>query len=70
MTPAPGSSWRHPIRYRVKWRIFVSDGPYRGYDYVHDDYDGAPDSHDRRHGFAATAEECQADIDALEDDEP
>lgn len=37
--------------------------------YVHDDYDGAPDANDNRHGRAASYAECIREIDALLDDE-
>ena len=31
--------------------------------FVHDDYDGAEDANDNRHGHAASVEECKAEID-------
>lgn len=35
----------------------------------HDDYDGAPDSRDRRCGMASSPEECRAQIDEVLEDE-
>ncbi len=42
--------------------------PFRGldYTYTHKDYDGAPDSGDRRCGYAGSVDECKADIDEIE----
>lgn len=34
-----------------------------GYDYTHDDYDGAPDSNDHRYGTCKTIQECKEEID-------
>lgn len=39
------------------------------YQFWHDDYDGAEDSNDRRCGYAASVEDCKAEIDWLEDDQ-
>lgn len=36
--------------------------------YVHDDYDGADDSTDNRHGHCASEQECRAEIDMALDD--
>lgn len=66
----PGSSWSNPIWYR-KYRIYVGEPQYGAqfaYAYVHDDFDGAPDAHDKRHGYAATVEEAKEEIDDIEDD--
>lgn len=57
----PGSSWTNPIIYRDVWRIIVGD--FIGYDYIHTDYDGAPDSNDNRGGNCPTIEACKAEID-------
>lgn len=61
----PGSSYYNPIWYKG-YRIFVSD-MYEvhgfNYDYVHDDYDGAEDANDNRHGQAHTIEQCKSEID-------
>lgn len=35
--------------------------------YVHDDYDGAPDAGDSRHGYAASPEACIAEIEERDD---
>ena len=42
--------------------------PTRRYDwsYWHDDYDGAPDAFDHRHGDAASVEDCKREIDEIE----
>lgn len=66
----PGTSWSNPIWHR-KWRIYVGHpeyGSHFAYEFVHDDFDGAPDSQDGRYGSAASIEECKAEIDAMEDD--
>ena len=41
--------------------------PLRSFDwqFAHDGYDGAPDSHDIRFGSGPTAEDCQSQIDDL-----
>ena len=60
------------------WRVPI----YRGYhitlgpaytrdtrwQFVHDDYDGADDSHDNRCGFGETPEACREEIDEIEED--
>lgn len=38
------------------------------WDFVHDDFDGAPDSNDRRCGSAASVEACKGEIDDLIED--
>lgn len=65
------------MNYKIKygdWWIYPTDDPYRkGYDYVHDEYDGAPDAEDKRHGFGTNIESCICCIDdyeAYEMDEP
>lgn len=60
----PGSSWSNPIWHR-KYRIYVGD--YAPYEFVHDDYDGAPDANDNRCGHASSIEDAKAQIDDLED---
>lgn len=57
----PGTTWDNPIWYRDKWRIYISD--WNNYEYVHDDYDGAEDSHDNRCGHGESVEACKAEID-------
>ena len=60
----PGSSWSNPIWYG-RWRIYTNDYPF-GFEteiaYSHDDYDGAPDAHDERCGFAKSIEAAKAEI--------
>ena len=41
----------------MSWSNFVN------YEYVHDDYDGAEDSHDNRCGYGESVEACKAEID-------
>ncbi len=63
----PGATWDNPIWHR-DYRIYVDDcaGTQRqGYGFAHDDYDGAEDSNDNRHGWAQTLAEAKAEIDAL-----
>ncbi len=39
-----------------------------GWTWAHEDYDGAPDSHDKRCGVAETQQECFDAIDELEEE--
>ena len=59
----PGSSWSNPI-WQGKWRIFVSDSPYapESFCFCHDDFDGAPDANDTRHGYGTTIQSCREQI--------
>ena len=41
--------------------------PFGYYEFVHPDYDGAPDSKDRRCGLGNSVEDCKAQIDEIED---
>lgn len=62
----PGTTYFNPIWYG-KWRIYISDNPcQQSYDYVHTDFDGAPDANDGRYGHARTVEEAKAEIDEYE----
>jgi hypothetical protein len=67
----PGSSYDNPI-WVGKWRIYVSDNPLGmaqfTYAFVHDDYDGADDANDNRHGYARTVVEATHLIADLEDE--
>jgi hypothetical protein len=59
----PGTTWDNPV-WHGKWRIFVADADSReNYEFVHDDYDGAPDANDFRHGYAPSVDEAKALID-------
>ena len=61
----PGTSWDNPIWHR-DYRIYLDDraGTHRlGYGFTHDDYDGAEDGNDHRHGWALTLAEAKAEID-------
>lgn len=64
----PGSSWDNPIWYN-KWRIYLSDDvEIHGYEYeyVHDDFDGAPDAGDSRCGIASSVKAAIVEIRAWE----
>jgi hypothetical protein len=71
MEPSPPSAtFSNPIRYRG-YRIYRSDYvPMAGteFSFVHEDYDGAEDSNDNRHGYAANVEAAKAEIDEKIDD--
>jgi hypothetical protein len=71
---------RYPVRKLHKfrfqygpWHIWFDPPPiptwaqYQ-YSFYHDDYDGAPDGNDNRHGNAASFEEAIALINELEDE--
>lgn len=64
----PGTTWDNPVWYG-KWRIYIGD-PESGYAYqfTHDDYDGAPDAHDNRHGHAVSVAAAKEEIDELDRD--
>lgn len=62
----PGLSWSNPIWHR-NYRIYVGD--YTPYEFVHDDYDGAPDANDTRCGHATSIEDAKAQIDDMEADD-
>jgi len=49
------------------WRKPIPTDAY-DWDWVHDDYDGAPDSRDHRCGSARTISACKDEIDELEDE--
>jgi hypothetical protein len=56
-----------------KWNIHPSLSPLpssAGTDWAfyHDDYDGAEDANDPRHGYGPTIEDCKAQIDDMEAD--
>lgn len=62
----PGSCWSNPVWHRERWRIYLSDvemGRDFAFAFLHDDYDGAPDAHDNRHGFGTSVEDCRRRID-------
>lgn len=65
----PGTTYDNPVWYR-KYRIYLCDqdahtfGGYE-YAYVHDDYDGAEDAYDHRHGYTKTIDEAKTEIDDL-----
>lgn len=68
----PGSSWDNPI-WHGKWRIFLGHPEYGrqfAYEFVHDDYDGAPDANDNRAGHAESVEACREEIDERETPTP
>jgi hypothetical protein len=49
-----------------EYRIYHYDLVFNKYAYVHNDYDGAPDAKDHRHGTAKTIEDCIIEIDEIE----
>jgi hypothetical protein len=57
-----GTTWDNPIWYR-KFRIYLTDHCFVNWEYVHDDYDGAPDAGDNRYGHGQTVAECIDEID-------
>lgn len=60
----PGTSYDNPI-WHGKWRIYLEFNPGESrmdFAFVHDDYDGAPDAGDHRHGFGHTVEDCKEQI--------
>lgn len=59
----PGSNYSNPIWFG-KWRIYLGD--YTPYQFVHDDYDGADDAYDGRHGFGNSVEDCKDQIREME----
>lgn len=59
-----------PHAYRDKWRIQYEPKPIPvacgvDWDWWHDDYDGAPDSGDRRAGCARSLQAAKDEIDEL-----
>jgi hypothetical protein len=54
--------YRNPIQYKG-YKIYHG-GYMEPFAFVHDDYDGAPDAHDHRHGEAKSIEDC---IDQIEE---
>lgn len=67
----PGSSYDNPIWYR-EYRIYLSNiYELSGYkwEFVHNDFDGAPDGNDRRCGHGKELIDCQQAIDEIEDGE-
>lgn len=65
----PGSTWDNPIWYKG-YRIYIGEPQYGNeftFAFTHDDFDGAPDSKDRRHGYAPTIEAAKAEIDEREE---
>lgn len=58
-----------PDRYRGYHIGLASYSPAAAFDwsFYHEDYDGAPDSGDNRHGRGASRADCAAQIDEIED---
>lgn len=60
-----GTSWSNPIWYK-NYRIYVAfSGPY-DWAFCHNDYDGAIDSKDNRCGHGINIQDCQLQINELE----
>lgn len=59
-----GASWANPIWFgwSGRWRIYQDKSPVGEWAFVHDDYDGAEDSNDNRHGVGKSLEDCIAQI--------
>lgn len=60
------------VRYRGAWHIYFEPKPIPAscgvdWTFVHDGFDGAPDAHDNRCGYAASVEAAIAQIDELEE---
>jgi hypothetical protein len=55
-----------------KWHIYYDPKPIPthafDWSFYHDDYDGAPDSNDCRHGYAESIDGCIRDIKEMEDE--
>ncbi len=64
----PFATFDNPIEYK-KFKIYHSMNGYFKFDYTHDDYDGAPDSNDKRCGSANSFEEVIDQINELISDE-
>jgi hypothetical protein len=55
-------TYDNPLTYQG-YRICHSEGIHpRAFIYVHDDYDGAPDANDHRHGYGDSIEDCIREI--------
>jgi hypothetical protein len=69
ITGAIAARARQDLRYG-KWRIYFDPPPIPSracdWHFVHDDYDGAPDGNDRRHGDAPSVEDAKRQIDDIE----
>ncbi len=61
----PGSSWSNPI-WHGKWRIYVESSPFGNWAFCHDDYDGAEDANDNRHGWGKSVDDCKEFIAEME----
>lgn len=75
MAPVPTSpTFERPL-WVGKWRIYATDPlppiptwKQFAFSYTHDDYDGAPDAGDSRHGYTPSVAGCIAAIREHEDD--
>lgn len=66
--PPQADGWRHDGRYDYRGFVISYDPPpipirTMDWHYTHENYDGAPDAYDDRHGHCASLEECKAEID-------
>lgn len=46
----------------------IESWPYAKYEFMHEDYDGAPDAYDFRCGTASSVEQCKYLIDSMENE--
>lgn len=51
-------TYSNAVMYRNYKIYHTADGYISKFCFVHQDYDGAPDAHDHRHGFAASIDEA------------
>lgn len=64
----PFPTFDNPINYK-KFRIYTSMTGFVKYEFSHEDYDGAPDAHDKRCGTANSIEEAIDQIIELNNEE-
>lgn len=67
------ASYSNPIWFGRKWRIYTDHdahfwlGAQARYTFLHDDYDGAEDSCDNRHGHGCSLADCIDQINDLDE---
>ena len=55
------------IKYRNCWIRLTEHACAPRWEWAHDDYDGAPDAYDQRHGLGETVDECVLQIEEILD---